>query len=371
LRARSAAYFGLQIVTGTGGVSMFLCFDGGEWETLPDVAAVEALIAQCSEPSVVDLDTMANQAPPKRGRGKSQKSLDLIDAAYDILEELQPTTVRSVCYQLFLRYPDGRFITSMTDKNQTGRVSKQLVWARENKLIPWEWIVDESCQPEVAPSWRDPESIINAAVRSYRKNHWQTQPNRVQVWSEKGTVRGKLKPVLDKFGVTFQVLGGFGGGSTVHDVAELSISRDDDGQLRPLTILYVGDYDPSGMCMSEVDLPRRFDRYGGSIEIRRIAITAADIADLPTFAAADKKKDSRYKWFVANYGPACCELDALSTVVLRQRVEDAIVSLLDMDAWNRSLRLEAAESESMKGVLEAWPSISRQGAKYSPKGSAP
>ena len=41
---------------------------------------------------------------------------------------------------------------------------------------------------------------------------------------------------------------GFSSATTVHDVAE-----DDDG--RDLISLYVGDYDPSGMYMSEHDLP--------------------------------------------------------------------------------------------------------------------
>ncbi len=41
---------------------------------------------------------------------------------------------------------------------------------------------------------------------------------------------------------------GFSGATTIHDVAE-----DDDG--RDLIVLYVGDYDPSGLYMSEHDLP--------------------------------------------------------------------------------------------------------------------
>ena len=49
---------------------------------------------------------------------------------------------------------------------------------------------------------------------------------------------------------------GFSSATIVHD-----ISQDDDG--RPLIMLYVGDFDPSGMFMSEVDLPKRFAEYGG------------------------------------------------------------------------------------------------------------
>ena len=95
-------------------------------------------------------------------------------------------------------------------------------------------------------------------------------------------MRGVLAPVLDHYAVGFRVMHGFSGATTVYDVAE-----DDDGRL--LIILYVGDFDPSGMFMSEVDLPTRFARYGGDhITIRRIALTRQQVRGLPSFPAADK-----------------------------------------------------------------------------------
>ena len=59
-------------------------------------------------------------------RGKAQKSLDLIAACRDILAEIQPASVRAVCYRLFV----AGHIDSMS-KNNTNRVSTQLVYARE------------------------------------------------------------------------------------------------------------------------------------------------------------------------------------------------------------------------------------------------
>ena len=38
---------------------------------------------------------------------------------------------------------------------------------------------------------------------------------------------------------------------------------------------------------------------------------------------------------------------------------------LDVDSWNHSMKIEAAERESMQGILRVWPSISRQAQKYS------
>ena len=44
---------------------------------------------------------------------------------------------------------------------------------------------------------------------SYRRDFWDQQPHRVQVWSEKGTVRGVLAPVLDHYAVGFLPVHGF------------------------------------------------------------------------------------------------------------------------------------------------------------------
>ena len=58
-------------------------------------------------------------------------------------------------------------------------------------------------------SWDNPEQIIETAVAQYRKDYWAMQPRRVEVWSEKGTIRGTVAPILKKYGVTFRVLHGY------------------------------------------------------------------------------------------------------------------------------------------------------------------
>jgi hypothetical protein len=144
-----------------------------------------------------------------------------------------------------------------------------------------------------------------ATSRSYRRDFWNQQPVRYEVWSEKGTVRGVLAPVLDEYAVGFRVMHGFASATAVYDVAQ-----DDDG--RPLIVLYVGDYDPSGMFMSVHDLPDRLEKYdGGHVELRRIALKREQTADLLSFPASDKKGDKRHSWFVRNFGARCWELDAM------------------------------------------------------------
>ena len=281
------------------------------------------------------------------GRGKHQASLDLIQACYDILEEIQPATVRAVCYRLFV----AKIIPDMTTRS-TRKVSEQLKWARENEHIDWDWIVDETRQAERISSWDDPLSFVNDVKRAYRKDMWQDQSEHIEVWSEKGTVRGTLGPVLDEYGVTFRVHHGFSSATSVHQAAEDSLDQ-------PFIALYVGDFDPSGMHMSEIDLPDRLDRYGGEIEIVRIALLSDDTEHLPGFGVEEKRKDPRYGWFVANHGRRCWELDAMSPVDLRARVKTEICSYIDEEAWDLARKAQAAEIATINTVCNNWTKITK------------
>ncbi len=278
----------------------------------------------------------------KKGRGRAKASLDLIDAMHSAAEAAQPITGRGIGYKLFA----AGLIPSMA-RSEMAKVYRLLKEAREEGIIPWEWIVDETRELESVPSWNDPAEFMRGASRSYRRDFWQDQPHRVEVWSEKGTVRGVLAPVLNKYGVGFRVLHGFSSATTVNDVAQ-----DDE---RPLTALYVGDYDPSGIYMSEHDLPDRLAKYGGyHVDIERIALVRSDLDDLSTFPASDKKSDTRYKWFVKQHGDTCAELDAMDPNDLRDLVETAIAAEIEPEAWERYLVANRAEQESLRSYFKAW-----------------
>jgi hypothetical protein len=288
-----------------------------------------------------DKDGSLQEVRSGRGRGLSEERKRRIEAAYEILEEIEPATVRAVCYQLFMQ----GLISSMSKVSETQKVSRDLVLAREEGLVPWTWIVDETREAERVSQWRGLAEFGETVLRAYRKDFWRQQPVHIEVWSEKGTVRGTLAPVLNEFAITFRVMHGFGGASAVHDIAQETTYAD-----KPFLVFYVGDYDPSGMFMSERDLPERLERYGGKVTIERLALTEEDILDpdLPGFSAHEKHKDPRYNWFLENYGDRCWELDALSPSILRERVRDAIKAQIEPVAWERCRKLEAEERKSLR-----------------------
>lgn len=302
-------------------------------------------------------------------RGKTQASLNFIDACSQILREIHPASVRATAYQLFVR----KLLDSM-GKTHTNKVSAQLVYAREQGMIPWGWIVDEARHEERTLVWNDVAACVRFTQSSYRRDYWLNQPIRLGVWSEKGTVRGTLAPVLDAYQIPFLPTHGHNSATLTHETA-----MREQADHRRWIVLYVGDWDPSGMHMSEQDLPARLTRYGSDVDIIRLAIVAGDLPSMArqglTFDSRAKEitaqrggsrgsrkgYDTRRPWFERQYGRVCCELDAMNPNELRARVEQAILERIDRVAWGRMQEIEAAECQSLEEILSRWQgSISGQ-----------
>ncbi len=289
---------------------------------------------------------MSETTSTPRQRGRSKSTIDLIDTCFHLIQQCQPISVRGVCYKLFV---DG-YIDSMATKN-CARVSRTLTDARENGIIPWEWIVDESRQMECTPHWSNLEEYARVIERSYRRDFWADQQYKVILISEKGTIAGVIRPVLEEYGVPFMVAHGFTSSTKAHELADQVIADP-----REHKFLYIGDHDPSGMFMSEVDLPDRLIKYGATnFNVERIALTEYDIKTLPDFPA--KTTDPRFKWYASRYGNRAYELDAMDPQDLRERVKASVLEYIDSAAWGRHKVCEAAQQASTRMIAEQMAAI--------------
>ena len=292
------------------------------------------------------------------GRGRHAATVEKMEKCYDVALERHPISVRGVAYPLF----NEGLIPSMA-KGEVDKVGTLLRVLREEGTVPWEWIVDNKHVVRRYPAWNSPAEYLETMLHLYRKAFWTHQPVRVAVWSEKDTVSGVLQPVLDTYRVPFLPVGGYGSATRVHEAA---VEADDESTAT--IILYVGDADPSGMSMSERDLPRRFAEYSRSghyhsLVIRRLVLRPEDGLQrgLLRFPVADKRKDPRYKWWCRqDYGDWCYELDAIDPRELRTIVADAILEYLDLDAWDRCVQAEAADIAAMRAFFQQYPGISMQ-----------
>src|SRR5262249_33092790 len=97
-----------------------------------------------------------------------------------IIEERQPITVRGVCYCLFVL----RLIDSMAKKS-TQRISRIMTGAREDGLIPWEWIVDDSRQMEGWAQYSGLQEFGEHISGLYTRDFWADQKHYPILISEK------------------------------------------------------------------------------------------------------------------------------------------------------------------------------------------
>jgi hypothetical protein len=162
-----------------------------------------------------------------------------------------------------------------------------------------------------------------------------------------------LEPVLRSLLVPFQVVHGFT--STTHietTVAELK----EDQSGRRLIVIYVGDHDAAGLRMSEDDLPSRLTKHGAfNFEIRRVALTRDDF-ELKDYQQPAKENDVNREWYQRHTGlTRGVELEALSSVVLRDRLDAAIRECVtDATSWNRVMNTNKAIRESWQNYAAQW-----------------
>ena len=63
------------------------------------------------------------------------------------------------------------------EKKHTNAVSRQLVYARENGMLDWDWIVDETREAERIASWDDPRQFVKSASGSTGRTTGAISPN--------------------------------------------------------------------------------------------------------------------------------------------------------------------------------------------------
>jgi hypothetical protein len=271
---------------------------------------------------------------------RQAKTQAMLDAALAALHEYQPMTVRQVYYQLV----SGQVIENTRSQYQA--VSNLLVAARKNGEIPWEWIEDRLRRPRTVSMWSGLSSFAETVRRAYRRDVWESQPDYLEVWLEKDALSGIFEDVLTEYGVTLNVGRGFDGWDSIRNANSRYERRGG------ATVLYFGDFDPSGEDMVR-SLRQRLGWFGYTPDIIKCALTKADIERYQLPPDYAKKTDSRAAKFIARHGDVSVELDALPTPILQARLRDEIEKRVDMDALEAVRLREAEDIEELVRVLSA------------------
>jgi hypothetical protein len=270
--------------------------------------------------------------------GKHAKTLTMLEVAREVLTANHPMTVRQVYYQLVARQ------VIENTRTQYQAVSNLLVDARKQGVIPWEWVEDRLRRPRVVSMWASLANFADTARRAYRRAVWATQPTYVEVWLEKDALSGIFEDVLDGYGVTLNVGRGYDGWDSIHNAA----GRFGDGD--GVTVLYFGDFDPSGEDMVR-SLGARLTFFETRPEIVKCALTLADVKRYSLPPDFTKTTDTRRAAFVAKWGDLAVELDALPVDVLRDRLISEVEARLDLDALATVKQQEARDRARLVSAL--------------------
>ena len=270
---------------------------------------------------------------------RHKKTERIIEKAQEALAEYRPMTVRQVYYRLVAAH-----VIDNT-KSQYKAVCNALRDARKEGLIPWEWIEDRLRRPRAVSMWQDVADFADTARRVYRRDVWATQDDLVEVWLEKDALSGIFEDILDGYGVTLNVGRGYDGWTSIHNAAQRYQSR-----TAGVTILYFGDFDPSGRDMVR-SLAERLGFFETCPEMTICAILREDIEryDLPPDFT--KASDTRRAAFVEKHGDIAVELDALPLDVLQERIRQNVESRLDLDALERTREQERRDREKIEELL--------------------
>jgi hypothetical protein len=242
-------------------------------------------------------------------------------------------------------------------------VSNALVDARKEGSIPWAWIEDRLRRPREVLMWDNLAERVNSAVWGYRRNVWPTQPDYVEVWLEKDALSGIFEEVLRPYGVTLNVRRGYDGWDSIHHAAgryrrdRLSQYPGDDprilrepAELIPTTIVYFGDFDPSGEDMVR-SLGERLRFFGVDPSIKKCALTVNDVTRYRLPLDFTKATDTRRAAFIEKYGDMAVELHALPSDVLRARLVEAVEAHMDLDRLPEIRHLENEERRRLADAL--------------------
>lgn len=259
-------------------------------------------------------------------------TLDLIQTMNRVIADYQrqgyKLTVRQLYYQLVAKAIIPNTLQSYK------RVASIMNDGRIAGLIDWSAIEDRTRDFIKRSRWHSGGELLDACAQQFHMDMWDNQRNRVFVIVEKEALAGVLERVCRKWDVPLLAARGYPSASVLREFAveDLIPTIDQGGQ--DVTILHLGDHDPSGIDMSR-DLTDRLGMFcrGAAFDLKRIALTMDQIEEERPPPNPAKITDSRFENYAEKYGDESWELDALTPSYLNDLVEEHIHDLVDEDEW--------------------------------------
>jgi hypothetical protein len=257
----------------------------------------------------------------------------LTQAAAIVCSYGTPVTLR----QLFYRLVAAELLPNTTNAYKS--LSKYTAEARRASTFPA--LMDRGRTIHRYQSFDGAPEAREWLAGIYRRDRTEGQRVSVYLGVEKAGIVAQLQEWFGDLGVPVLALGGYGSQTYVDDVI-----ADVEETGRPAVLLYAGDHDPSGEDIDR-DFTERTDCWQ---EVRRVALTAAQVEEHALPPQPGKETDSRARGFIERHGRLVqVELDALPPDVLRDVFAGAIAEFWDASAHQAALALECKDRRALAG----------------------
>jgi len=258
-------------------------------------------------------------------------------------------TVRQVHYQMVAR----QYYSNTVNNYRT--ISGLLTNARYAGLIDWDKIVDDTRAVFKTPSWDSIDQSVDNSIRTFRHDRWADNENYVEVWVEKAALINVMYPTTNAFDVHITPCKGVNSTTAIWTAAERFMKHRDKDR----TILYFGDFDPTGDWLHD-DVLKRVRQFV-DIDVVRVALNGDQVIEhnLPVAYEVLAKKngkvynkleaDPRSRLFLENHGELMqVELDALDPAVLLEYLRNAIKEYIDLNKYTEWLDAEKEAKQKMQ-----------------------
>lgn len=291
-------------------------------------------------------------------------SLRMIEQADDILREYDEQGYTMTLRQLYYQFV-ARGLLGNSQRNYK-RLGQRVTDGRMAGMIDWNHLTDHQREftPRGENGYEDPEELVRNLRGSYFRARWEGQPTYVEVWVEKEALADVIERAAGPWRVGTLACKGYMSASEMWTSAQRMAEQVEEG--RNVVLLHLGDHDPSGIDMTRdiherlVDLSRNHPDgllYPDVFEVRRIALTMAQIDEYDPPPNPTKLTDSRAPDYVERYGYESWELDALPPDVLVDLVAEHVEPLIDWRQWNATRDRQAQEARIIDGITDHWDDV--------------
>ena len=275
----------------------------------------------------------------KRDRRTKERMLTLDRQILDVLREDHPQSIRHVYY----RITDPRLAEPVpkTDKGYK-QVQARCTVLRRNGSLPYGWLVDSTRRGYHVNTFNGKADFLRRMKGLYRADLWEFADHYCEVWAESRSIAGVIQADCDELAVSLYPCGGFSSITLCYEAAEnINVLVDD----KPVTIFYVGDYDPAGVLI-DVALERELRHHLRSdvqLDFRRIGITEQQVLEMDLPRNARKATDKR-----SSHVTYTVEAEAMPAKLMRELVRSHIESLLPEHALAQAKLVEAEERKGLE-----------------------